>query len=197
MEPPCFCFQRKCLCLYWQYPGGIINISCSFSVLLTHQPGQPILSHPPICLHVPRMNKNGATQLLSCLHGRMSIISRSICENLTSKWCLVKCKHLNLISSITFSYYHAVHIVSQRRKGRVLRRSGPSCWYVSQSAPLGSRAPSRSASSPSQPSRGLAWAECPNPQTSLGDYALSAPDRHSKVHRDPTCHEVWPRIQKL
>lgn len=45
-----------------------INIFCSCS--LTHQPGEPILSHPPICLHVPRVHKYRAAQLLSCLHAK-------------------------------------------------------------------------------------------------------------------------------
>jgi len=87
--------------------------------------------------------------------------------------------------------------VSQHKKDRVRGCWGPSCWCVTQSAPQGNPAPSHSASSPAQPSQGLAWAAYPSLQTSWVGCALYVPNCHLKRHRDPECHEVWPVIAKL
>ena len=177
-------------------------------ISLTHQPWQPILSHPPICLHVPWVDKYGAAQLLGCLRGRHKVRSVYLHEgelDLTKQRTVSHLGmhfvhtqvHFQLLELCAIKYAcPAIFKVSQHRKGRVQWHLGPSCWYVSQSAPQGSPAPSHSASSPVQPSQELAWAECPGPQTSWGGCALSQPNCHLEGHRDPACHEVWPVIPK-
>lgn len=187
----------------------VFNIYSSYSIFLTHQPGQPILSHPPICLHVPWVDKYGAAQLFSCLWGEHSarsvflreweldlrnqgnvpvVINQWNCKHRLWKW--LSPGHYDIICA-----YNIVWSVSRRKRDRVQWHWGPSCWYVSQSAPQGTPAPWRSASSPWRPNRELALAAFPGPQTSWGGYAQSGPNHRLKWRRDPVCHEVWPVIQ--
>lgn len=194
-------FKRFALCvsvLFWLYESWILNTSCSYSFSLTYQPGQPILSHPPIHLHVPGVDKYGAAQLLCCLDGKHTVRCLFINGQITiSHFSFEAQVYYCTITHVlggTLQACTAVLNVSQQRKDAVQLRPGPSCLYVIQSALLGNQAPLRSASSPEQPSQGLAWAAFPGRQTSWGGFALSGPNHHLKGHRDPRCHEVLPVI---